>query len=100
MKKIEVIVRKERFEHVYNVLEASGIGGLTVIEARGFGHHRNGLRDKVKLEIYADEFQVEKIVDMIRTNARSGVTGDGKIAILDLENIYRIRTGEEGASAI
>ena len=55
MKKIEAIVRKEKFEEVCKVLEKSGIGGMTVTEARGFGHHRNGLRDKVKIEIYADE---------------------------------------------
>lgn len=82
------------------VLERSGVGGITVTEARGFGHHRNGLKEKMKIEIYVDEFQVEKVVDMIRQAAKTGVTGDGKIAILPLENLYRVRTGEEGASAI
>lgn len=100
MKKIEAIVRKEKFNEVYAVLEKSGIGGMTVSEARGFGHHRNGLKDKVKIEIYADEFQVDKVVDMIRKAAKTGMTGDGKIAVLPLENIYRIRTGEDGARAI
>lgn len=100
MKKIEAIVRKEKFEDVYRVLEKSGIGGLTVTQAQGFGHHRNGLKDKVKIEIYVDEFQIDKVVDMIRRAAKTGTTGDGKIAVLPLENIYRIRTGEQGASAI
>ena len=100
MKKIEAIVRKEKFQDIYKVLEKSGIGGLTVTPAQGFGRHRNGLKDKMKLEIYVDEFQIEKVVDMIRQVARTGETGDGKIAILPLENIYRIRTGELGASAI
>jgi len=100
MKKIEAIVRKEKFQDIYKVLEKSGIGGLTVLETRGFGRHRNGLRDKVKLEIYVDEFQIEKVVEMIRQIAKTGETGDGKIAILPLENIYRIRTGEQGAAAI
>jgi len=100
MKKIEAIVRKEKFESIYKVLEKSGIGGLTVSDARGFGRHRNGLREKVKLEIYVDEFQIEKVVEMIRQVAKTGETGDGKIAILPLENIYRIRTGEQGAGAI
>ena len=100
MKKIEAIVREEKFQEVCKVLEKSGIGGLTVIEAKGFGHHRNGLKGKVKIEIYADEFQVDKVVEMIRKTARTGTTGDGKIAILPLANIYRIRTGEDGASAI
>ena len=100
MKKIEAIVRKEKFQDVLKVLEKSGIGGMTVMEASGFGHHRNGLKEKVKIDIYADEFQVDKVVDMIRKAARTGATGDGKIAILNLENIYRIRTGEQGAIAI
>ena len=100
MKKIEAIVRKDKFEEVYHVLEESGIGGITVTEAMGFGRHRNGLNPKVKLEIYADEFQIDTIVDTIRRVAKTGTTGDGKIAILDLENIIKIRTGEDGASAI
>ncbi len=100
MKKIEAIVRKEKFEEVCKVLEKSGIGGMTVTEARGFGHHRNGLKDKVKIEIYADEFQVDKVVEMIRRAAKTGTTGDGKVAIIPLDNIYRIRTGEDGARAI
>ena len=100
MKKIEAIVRKDKFEKVYAALEKSGIGGMTVTEAKGFGHHRNGLKEKMKIEIYADEFQVDKIVELIRQIAKTGTTGDGKIAILDLVNVYRIRTGEQGATAI
>ncbi len=100
MKKIEAIVRREKFPEVCAVLEKSGIGGMTVSEARGFGHHRNGLKDKMKIEIYADEFQVDKVVETIRNAAKTGATGDGKIAILPLENITRIRTGEDGAAAI
>ena len=64
------------------------------------GLHRNGLKEKIKIEIYADEFQVDKIVETIRKAAKTGTTGDGKIAVLELQNIYRIRTGESGASAI
>ena len=100
MKKVEAIVRKERFEEICKVLEKSGIGGMTVTEARGFGHHRNGLKDKIKIEIYADEFQVDKVVEMIRRAAKTGTTGDGKVAVIPLDNIYRIRTGEDGARAI
>ena len=100
MKKIEAIVRKEKFEEICKVFEKSGVGGITITEARGFGHHRNGLKEKIKIEIYADVFQVDKIIEMIRKVAKTGTTGDGKIAILPLDNIYRIRTGEEGASAI
>lgn len=100
MKKIEAIIRKEKFDEIFEALEQSGIGGMTVVEAVGFGHHRNGLKEKVKIDIYADEFQVDKVVDLICKKGKTGTTGDGKIAIFDMENIYKIRTGEDGASAI
>lgn len=100
MKKIEAIIRKEKFSDVIKVLEKSGIGGMTVTQAQGFGHHRNGLKEKVRIDIYADEFQVDKIIEMIMKAARTGTTGDGKIALLELNNIYKIRTGEHGAIAI
>ena len=100
MKKIEAIIREEKFDEVIELLEKSGVGGVTVTEAKGFGHHRNGLVDKFKIEIYADVFQVDKVIDLLCKHGRTGATGDGKIAILDLEKIYKIRTGEEGASVI
>lgn len=100
MKKIEAIVRKDKFDSLYKILENSGIGGMTVTEAQGFGKHRNGLQPKMKIEILADEFQLDKIVELICKHARTGATGDGKIAILPLENVYKIRTGEDGAAAI
>ncbi len=100
MKKIEAIVREEKFEEVCRLLEKTGIGGVTVTEVVGFGRHRNGLKKKFKIEIYADEFQVDKIVEVILRVAKTSSTGDGKIAIEPLENLYRIRTGEEGAGAI
>ena len=100
MKKIEAIVRKEKFEDVIKVLENSGIGGVTVSDVKGFGNHRNGFKDKVKIEIYVDEFQIEKVVDMVRRVAKTGSTGDGKIAVMPLDLLYRIRTGEEGAGAV
>ena len=100
MKKIEAIVRKEKFEEIYKILEKSGVGGITITDAKGFGHHRNGLKEKVKIEIYADEFQVDKVVDMICRAGRTGTTGDGKIAVIPMETIVKIRTGEKGAGAI
>ncbi|MBP9853359.1 MAG: P-II family nitrogen regulator [Candidatus Omnitrophica bacterium] len=100
MKKLEIIVREEKFNAVIEVLEDSGIGGLTVTEVRGFGRHRNGLQPKRKIDIYVDEFQVDKVVEMVRHVAKTGFTGDGKIAVLPLDNIIKIRTGEDGALGI
>ncbi|MCA9395098.1 MAG: P-II family nitrogen regulator [Candidatus Omnitrophica bacterium] len=100
MKKLEIIVREEKFAAVIEVLEDSGIGGVTVTDAVGFGRHRNGLQPKKKIDIYVDEFQLEKTVDLVRQVAATGVTGDGKIAIVALDNLIKIRTGEDGATAI
>jgi nitrogen regulatory protein PII len=100
MKKIEAIMRKNKFEEVYKALESTGIGGMTMTPSQGFGRHRNGLKDNVKVEVYCDEFQVDRIIETIRKAAKTGFTGDGKIAVLELSHIRRIRTGEDGASAI
>jgi len=103
MKKIECIIRSEKFQEVYDVLRASGIGGMTVTEVKGFGNQRapgKNLLSKLRIDIYVDEFQVDSTVELIMKSARTGETGDGKIAVIDLEKLYRIRTGEEGASAI
>ena len=105
MKKIECVIRPEKFEAVREALRQSGVGGMTTYEVRGFGNQRargKGLNKKVKLEIYADDFQADSVVDIVMRIARtppSGETGDGKIAVIDVEKLYRIRTGEEGAKA-
>lgn len=103
MKKIECIIRPEKFDDVYQAIRKSGAGGMSVIEIEGFGNQRapgKSLVEKIKIEIYADAFQVEVLVDTIMKAARTGKVGDGKIAVISLEKIYRIRTGESGARAI
>ena len=105
MKKIECIIRPEKFQAVVDALKRSGIGGLTAYEVGGFGNQRargKGLVKKMKLEIYVDDFQADPTVDILIKTARTGTgeTGDGKIAVVDMEKLYRIRTGEEGAKAI
>lgn len=103
MKKIECIIRPEKFQDVYNALRKSGIGGLSVTEIKGFGNQRalgKDLLEKLRIDIYVDEFQVDSTIELIMKTARTGETGDGKIAVIDLEKLYRIRTGEEGASAV
>ena len=109
MKKIEAIIRPEKFEQVKRALEENGYTAMTVYEVRGRGEQKGitlqfrgremkiDLLTKIKIEIVADDEDVEKIVRIIMENARTGRPGDGRIFIIPVERAYRIRTGEEMA---
>lgn len=103
MKKLECIIRPEKLDDVRSALRKTGIGGMTITKTEGFGKQRaigRGSVNKVKVEVYVDDFQADSIVEIILKAAYTGNTGDGKIAIIPLEDIYRIRTGERGPRAI
>lgn len=103
MKKLECIIRPEKLDDVRAALRKTGIGGMTITHIEGFGKQRaigRGSVNKVKVEVYVDDFQAKSILEIIMAAARSGNTGDGKIAIIPLEEIHRIRTGERGPKAI
>lgn len=112
MQKIECIIRPHQLELVKSDLLAFGIQGMTVYEVQGFGrqkghqemYHGNEYMvdfvPKVKLEILADDDQAEQIVGLIKKAAYTGVIGDGKIYVTQLEKVVRIRTGEMGQDAI
>ncbi len=103
MKKLECIIRPEKLDEVRAALRKTGIGGMTITNVEGFGKHRaigRGSVHKVKIVVYVDDFQADSIIQIVLKTARTGNTGDGKIAIVPLEEIHRIRTGEKGARAI
>lgn len=112
MKKIEAVIRHYKLEDVKNALTAAGIQGMTVTEVRGFGRQRGhkemyrgaeytvDFLPKVKLEVVVDEGELQTAVDTILRVARTGQIGDGKIFVTDLASVIRIRTGEQGGSAI
>jgi len=112
MKKIEAIIRHYKLEDVKNALSQSGIQGMTVSEVRGFGRQRGhketyrgaeytvDFLPKVKLVVVVSDNDVDKAVQTITTEARTGQVGDGKIFITSLEDVIRIRTGERGAEAM
>ena len=112
MKKIEAIVRPYTVEIIKNELNSIGIGGMTVTYVEGFGNqggHTEVYRDremcvsfvpKSKLEIVLDDGRVEDVIKVITENARSGEIGDGKIFVLPVEEVIKIRTGERGVKAI
>ena len=112
MKKIECITRPLKLEAVKDALTDIGIVGMTVTEVRGCGKQRGrteryrgaeyvvSLLPKVKLEIIVPDEDVDKVVEVIATTARTGEIGDGKIFVLPVEQVIRIRTGEAGEEAI
>ena len=105
MKKIECIIKPERLEALRNELRKSGVGRMTISDVRGFG--RETMRPesylvlpKTKVEIYCTDEQVDELVDVIVRICRRNEIGDGKIAIIPVEDVVRIRTGERSAKAI
>ncbi|MBP2653140.1 MAG: glnB 6 [Firmicutes bacterium] len=112
MKKIEVIIRPNKLNEVKDALSKYGIRGMTVSEVAGCGlqkghigiyrgqEYNMTLLSKVKLELVVSADIVEDVVAVITKNARTGEIGDGKIFVLPVENAYRIRTGDEGKSAL
>ncbi len=112
MKKIEAIIKPFKLEEVKDGLSAIGITGMTVSEVKGFGRqkgHKEIYRGaeysidfvpKIKLEIVVESGIVEQVVSVITETANSGQIGDGKIFVLPVETIVRIRTGEKDKDAI
>ena len=112
MKKIEAIIKPFKLDEVKEALAKEGIRGLTVSEVKGFGRQRGHTElyrgaeyvvdflPKVKLEILIDDDRAGRVADIILASARTGKIGDGKIFILPVEEIVRIRTGERGADAV
>ena len=112
MKKIEAIIKPFKLDDVKDGLSGLGIKGLTVTEVKGFGRQRGHKEvyrgaeyqvdfvSKIKIEIVMESSLVAEAVKMIQEKARTGQIGDGKIFIIPVEEVVRIRTGETGKEAI
>ncbi len=112
MKKIEAIIKPFKLDEVKEALQEIGLSGITVVEARGFGRQKGHTElyrgaeyvvdflPKVKLEVIVADELVEKAIEAIVQAAQTGRIGDGKIFVLPVEDVIRIRTGERGPHAI
>jgi len=112
MKKIEAIIRPEKLEIVKNALAEKGYIGLTVSDVRGRGlqggiteryrgrEYTVDLLPKVKLEIVVKDDDVEDVIKIICENAKTGKHGDGKIFVMPVESVVRVRTGERDGEAL
>lgn len=112
MKRVVAIIRQEKYENVKNALLEVGCEGMTVSEVKGRGSQR-GIKEsyrgssycidlipKTRIEIVVKDEGLDLIVDAIKKGAYTGTIGDGKIFIQPVDNVIRIRTGEEGDSAV
>ncbi len=113
MKKIEAIIRPEKFNEVKAALDALGFPGMTFTQVTGRGAQRGqtepptggptvtvDLLPKVKLEVVVPDGQVDRVIEAITAAARTGNIGDGKIFVIPVEQAVRVRTGERGDIAI
>jgi nitrogen regulatory protein P-II 1 len=112
MKVIIAVIKPFKMEEVTNALHELGVSGVTITEVRGYGRQRGHTEiyrgaeykidylPKVRIEIVADDGDVDKIVAGISDAARTNTIGDGKYWVLPVEMVGRIRTGEVGADAL
>ena len=112
MKKVEAIIKPFKLDEVKEALSTIGVQGITVSEVKGFGRQKGHTElyrgaeyvvdflPKVKLDIIVSDEQVSQVVDAIQRAAKTGRIGDGKIFVLPIEDVVRIRTGERGGDAI
>jgi nitrogen regulatory protein P-II 1 len=112
MKLVVAVVKPHKLDDVKTALESIGVQGLTITEVQGFGRQRGHAEiyrgaeyqidfvPKVKLEVLVDDADALKVSEEIQAAARTGKIGDGKVWVLPVEYLARIRTGEHGAEAL
>jgi nitrogen regulatory protein P-II 1 len=112
VKKIEFIIRPHKLDDVKDALTKIGVQGMTVTEVRGFGRQRGRTElyrgseytitfvPKVKIEVLLSDTMADEAIKVAMEAARTGKIGDGKIAVYDLKEVLRIRTGETGDAAL
>lgn len=112
MKKVEAIIKPFKLDEVKEALNEIGIQGITVSEVKGFGRQKGHTElyrgaeyvvdflPKIKLEIVVSDEIVAQVVEAIENTAKTGRIGDGKIFILPIDEVVRIRTGERGSDAV
>jgi nitrogen regulatory protein P-II 1 len=112
MRKIEAVIKPFKLDEVKEALHGIGIQGMTVTEVRGFGRQKGHTElyrgaeyvvdflPKIKIEIAVKDEMVDKVIDAIVKAANTGRIGDGKIFVMPMEEVIRIRTGERGPEAV
>jgi nitrogen regulatory protein P-II 1 len=112
MKLIVAIIKPFRVDDVKDALKDLGVQGLTVSDVQGFGRQRGHTEvyrgaeytvdflPKVRIEILVDDEEVERVAAKLMDTARTGKIGDGKVWVVPVDHVWRIRTGETGPDAV
>ena len=112
MKLITAVVKPFRLDDIRNALAEVGVQGMTVTEVKGFGRQRGHTElyrgaeyvvdflPKVKIDVAVTDDLADRVIEAIIEAAKTGKVGDGKIFVINLEQVYRIRTGETGDQAV
>ena len=112
MKKVEAIIKPFKLDEVKAALNEIGIQGITISEVKGYGRQKGHTElyrgaeymidfiPKIKLEIIVSDNLVPQVMDAIEQSAKTGRIGDGKIFVIPVETVIRIRTGETGEDAL
>ena len=112
MKLVSAIIKPFKLDEVREALSAIGVQGITVTEVKGFGRQKGHTElyrgaeyvvdflPKVKIEAAIANKMLDQVIEVIEKSATTGKIGDGKIFVYDLEQVYRIRTGETGEEAL
>jgi nitrogen regulatory protein P-II 2 len=112
VKMISAVIKPFKLDEVREALSAIGVQGVTVTEVKGFGRQKGHTElyrgaeyvvdflPKVKVEVAVDDAIVDRVIEAIENSARTGKIGDGKIFVMSLEQVLRIRTGETGSAAL
>ena len=112
MKKIEAIIKPFKLEDVKDALTEAGITGMTVSDVKGYGRQQGhselyrgaeyivDFLAKTKIELIVNDEEVDSVVKIISETAKTGKIGDGKIFVMQVDEVIRIRTGETGTEAV
>ena len=112
MKFVSAIIKPFKLDEVREALSAIGVQGITVTEVKGFGRQKGHTElyrgaeyvvdflPKVKLEVAIADEMLDQVIEVIEKSATTGKIGDGKIFVFNLEQVYRIRTGDTGSEAL
>jgi nitrogen regulatory protein P-II 1 len=112
VKLVVAVLKPFKLDDVKEVLKNIGVQGMTLTEAQGFGRQRGHTEvyrgaeyevdfvPKIRIEVAVDDAQVDEVVDAIVRSAATGKIGDGKVWVVPLETIVRVRTGERGTDAL